>query len=93
MIKPLNENVLLKRAVVESKTASGIILTANSREADNIGIVVAVYESRIVDGNTVTPMVKVNDKVVFDNYAAMEVEYLNEKYLLVPETSILAIIE
>ncbi|MBR3351289.1 MAG: co-chaperone GroES, partial [Erysipelotrichaceae bacterium] len=29
MIKPLNDNVLLKKEVTENKTASGIILSTN----------------------------------------------------------------
>jgi chaperonin GroES len=39
------------------------------------------------------PTVKENDKVIFDRYAVTEVEYLNEKYLIVPESGILAVIE
>ena len=93
MIRPLNGNVLLKRTIVETKTASGIILSADAKEEENIAIVVAVTEGKVVDGKQELPLVKVNDKVIFDNYAATEVEYLNEKYLIVPETDILAIIE
>ncbi len=93
MIKPLNDNVLLKIAEVETKTSSGIILSANTKEEENIAIVVAVGEGILVDGKLVAPKVKENDKVIFDKYAAVEVEYLNEKYLIVPETNILAIIE
>ena len=38
-------------------------------------------------------MVKENDKVIFDRYAVTEVKYLNEKYLIIPETDILAVIK
>jgi len=93
MIKPLNDNVLLKIATVEAKTASGIILNVSDKEEKNIGIVIAVGDGKIVEGKQVLPIVKENDKVIFDKYAAIEVEYLNEKYLIVPETGILAVIE
>ncbi len=93
MIKPLNDNILLKTAPAETKTASGIILTATDKKEENIAIVAAVGEGRLVDGKRILPVVKENDKVIFDNYATIEVEYLNEKYLIVPETAILAIIE
>ncbi|MGI6608557.1 MAG: co-chaperone GroES [Erysipelotrichaceae bacterium] len=93
MIKPLNDNVVLKITNVESKTANGIILTATAKEAENIGIVVAVGAGKIVDGKRILPTVKENDKVIFDRYAVTEVEYLNEKYLIVPESGILAVIE
>ena len=36
MIRPLNGNVLLKRSIVETKTASGIILSADAKEEENI---------------------------------------------------------
>lgn len=93
MIKPLNDNVLLKIATVETKTASGIILNVSDKEEENIGVVIAVGDGKIVEGKQVLPIVKENDKVIFDKYAAIEVEYLNEKYLIVPETGILAVIE
>ena len=93
MIKPLNDNVLLKIATVETKTASGIILNVSDKEEKNIGIVIAVGDGKIVEGKQVLPIVKENEKVIFDKYAAIEVEYLNEKYLIVPETGILAVIE
>ena len=93
MIKPLNDKVLLKIVTIENKTASGIILTTEVKEENNIGVVVAVGDGKIVDGKRVLPIVKKDDKVIFDKYAAIEVEYLNEKYLIVPEADILAIIE
>ena len=40
MIKPLNDNVLLKIATVEAKTASGIILNVSDKEEENIGVVI-----------------------------------------------------
>jgi chaperonin GroES len=76
MIKPLNDNVLLK-----------------TTEEENIAIVLAVGDRKIVDGKNVLPMVKENDKVIFDRYAVTEVKYLNEKYLIIPETDILAVIK
>ena len=76
MIKPLNDNVLLK-----------------TTEEENLAIVLAVGDRKIVDGKNVLPMVKENDKVIFDRYAVTEVKYLNEKYLIIPETDILAVIK
>ncbi len=93
MIKPLHDNVLLKKQVVENKTASGIILTNSTKQADNIGVVVAVGEGKLVDGKLVELTVKPNDKVIYDKYSVTEVEYESEKYLLLPESKILAIID
>lgn len=93
MIKPLNDNVLIKKEVVENKTASGIILSSNRNDEENIGIVVAVGNGRMEDGKRVEMTVKENDRVIFDKYATTEVSYRDEKYLLISEGKILAVIE
>ena len=93
MIRPLNDNVLVKKETIENKTASGIILSAKENTEDNIGVVIAVGEGSLVDGKRVPMTVKVNDKVIFDKYAGKEVEYQGEKYLLVSESKISAVID
>ena len=93
MIRPLNDNVLIKKDTIENKTASGIILSAKENTEDNIGVVIAVGEGSLVDGKRVPMTVKVNDKVIFDKYAGKEVEYQGEKYLLVSESKIYAVID
>ena len=93
MIRPLNDNVLIKKETIENKTASGIILSAKENTEDNIGVVIAVGEGSLVDGKRVPMAVKVNDKVIFDKYAGKEVEYQGEKYLLVSESKIYAVID
>ena len=93
MIKPLNDNVLVKKEVIENKTASGIILSAKENTDDNIGVVIAVGDGKLVDGKKVPMTVKVNDKVIFDKYAGNEIEYQSEKYLLISESKIYAVID
>ena len=93
MIRPLNDNVLVKKETIENKTASGIILSAKENTEDNIGVVIAVGEGSLVDGKRIPMTVKVNDKVIFDKYAGKEVEYQGEKYLLVSESKIYAVID
>ena len=93
MIRPLNDNVLIKKENLENKTASGIILSTNENKQENIGIVVAVGEGKVVDGKREPMTVKKNDRVIFDKYATTEVKYQNEEYLLIAESKILAIVE
>ena len=93
MIKPLNDNVLLKKETTENKTKSGIILSANESKEENIGTVVAVGDGKIVDGKKVALTVKAKDRVIFDKYATTEIKYNGEEYLLIPEDKILAVIE
>ena len=42
MIKPLHDNVVLKKEKVENKTSSGIILTTESKSMPSVATVVAV---------------------------------------------------
>ncbi len=93
MIRPLNDNVLIKKENLENKTASGIILSTNENKQENIGVVVAVGEGKLVDGKREPMTVKKNDRVIFDKYSTTEVKYQNEEYLLIAESKILAIVE
>ena len=93
MIRPLNDNVLLKKEVIENKTASGIILSTNENKEENVGLVVAVGNGKLEDGKRVEMTVKVNDRVIFDKYATTTVKFRDEEYLLIPESKILAVID
>jgi len=93
MIRPLNDNVLVTKLVIENKTASGIILSAKEGQEENIGVVIAVGEGKMEDGKRIPMTVKKKDHVIFDKYSTTEVTYQNEKYLLIPESKILAIVD
>jgi len=93
MIRPLNDNVLVKKEIIENKTASGILLSATEKESENVGVVVAVGKGKLVDGKLVECSVKVGERVVFEKYSTTEIEYQKEKYLLIPDSKILAVVE
>ena len=93
MIRPLNDNVLLKKEIIENKTASGIILSTNENKEENVGLVVAVGNGKLEDGKRIEMSVKVNDRVIFDKYATTTVKFRDEEYLLIPESKILAVID
>ncbi|MEF9968441.1 MAG: co-chaperone GroES [Longicatena sp.] len=93
MLKPLQDNVILKREEVEKKTASGIILTDTSEKQPALAKVIAVGSGKIVNDKVVPIEVKVNDLVVYKEYAGTKVEYLKEEYLIVSQDDILAIVE
>ncbi|MGD9605457.1 MAG: co-chaperone GroES [Bacilli bacterium] len=93
MLKPLHDNVVLKKEKVEKKTASGIILTGDVKEQPSFAEVVAVGEGTIVDGKLVSPTVKVGNKVVYKRYSTTEFKFEEEEYLIIAEKDILAIVE
>jgi len=87
-IKPLADRVLVLPAQAEEKTASGIIIPDTAKEKPQRGKVVAV-------GNGTKDeemLVKVNDTVLYGKYAGTELELEGEKYLIMKQNDILAII-
>lgn len=93
MIKPLNDNVLLKKEIIENTTKSGIILSTNENQEDNIGVVIAIGPGKTVEGKLVPTTLKKGDRVIFDKYGTTEVKYNDEEYLLLPESKVFAVIE
>ena len=93
MLKPLHDNVILKKEEVEKKTASGIILTDSSAKEPAVARVIAVGEGTELDGKLKPVCVQVNDQVVYKEYAGTKLEYQSEEYLIVSEKDILAVIE
>ena len=88
-IKPLADRVIVKPSdVAESKTSGGIIIPDTAKEKPQKGTVVAVGP-----GTTDEKMeVKVGDKVLYSKYGGTEIEYEGEKYLIMSESDIQAIV-
>ena len=87
-IKPLADRVLIKPAAAEEKTVGGIIIPDSAKEKPLKGEVKAV-------GNGTKDeemVVKVGDNVLYDKYAGTEIELEGEKYLIMRQSDILAII-
>lgn len=93
MLKPLHDNVVLKKEKAEMKTASGIILTGDAKEEPNFANVIAIGEGVYVDGKLVPMSVKVGDKVVYKKYSTTEFKIDDEEYLVISEKDILAVVK
>lgn len=74
------------------KTASGIIIPDTAAEKASEGTVVAVGPGRYDDGVLIPMAVSIHDRVVFGKYGHEEVKVGGEKYYIVRESDILAII-
>ena len=93
MIKPLNNNVVLKKDKIVKETASGIVLS-NKEEQTEYAKVIAVGTGKIDEKGKVNPInLKVGDKVIYKNYSSTNVKLDNEEYLIVDADDILAVIE
>lgn len=86
MLKPLYKNVVLKKEEVENKTASGIILSTETKEVPSVGEVVAV-------GPKCESGLKAGDKVVFKQYSGTKVTLDEVEYTVIDEEDILAEVE
>ena len=90
---PLGDKIVLKQLEAEETTKSGIILASKSQEKPQEAEVVAVGPGGVVDGKEVVMQVKVGDKVIYSKYAGTDVELEGEKYIIVKQNDILAIVE
>ena len=91
-LTPLVDRVVLKRLVAEETTKSGIVLPGQAKEKPQQAEVIAVGPGGVVDGKEITMQVKVGDKVIYSKYSGTEVELDNEKYVIVKQNDILAVI-
>ncbi len=93
MIKPLNNNVVLKKDKIVKETASGIILSNKEEQTEYAKVIAVGPGSKDEKGNVVPIDLKVNDKVIYKNYSSTNVKIDNEEYLIVDASDILAKIE
>lgn len=88
MIKPLADRVLIQPAPAETKTVGGIIIPDSAKEKPLRGTVIAVGK-----GTKDEEMVlKAGDQVLYGKYSGTELEYENEKYLIMRQSDVLAIL-
>ncbi len=90
---PLGDRVVLKEMEAEEKTASGIILPDQAKEKPQTAEVIAVGPGGVVDGKEVKMEVSVGQKVIYSKYAGTEVKLGDEKYTVVRQNDILAVVE
>lgn len=93
-IKPLADRILILPEKASEKTSGGIYLpeTAN-KEKPIRGEVIAAGPGRMTPkGERVALEVKAGDTVIFSKWAGTEIKVDEEKYLLMKEEDILAIV-
>ena len=87
-IQPLADRVLVLPAPVEEKVG-GIIIPDTAKEKPLNGTIVAVGE-----GTKDEKMIlQAGDRVLYGKYAGTELEYEGEKYLMMRQSDVLAIVK
>ena len=93
-LRPLHDNVLVKRTEEEETSTGGIILSGSAKEKPSQGEVVAVGPGKTNDsGNAVTMNVSVGDTVIFGQYGGNEIKLNGEDYLILSEKDIFGVVE
>ncbi len=91
-LTPLGNNVIVKPAAAEEVRKSGIILPQNAQEKPQEGEIIATGPGKTNKAGNILPMsVKVGDRVIFAKYTGSEMKLNGEKYLIMPESDILAV--
>ena len=87
-IKPLADRVLIKPAPAEEKTIGGIIIPDTAKEKPLQGEVIAAG-----NGTKDEAMVlKAGDTVLYGKYSGTEIEHEGEKYLIMRQSDVVAVI-
>ena len=87
-IKPLADRVLVLPAPAEEKTIGGIIIRDSAKEKPLKGKVIAIGNGTKDEEMVVKP----DDTVLYGKYAGTEIELDGEKYLIMKQSDILAIL-
>ncbi len=93
-IQPLGNRVLVKPDEVEEKTSGGLVLppSASEDQRSETGTVVKLGKGK-VDGKEVSFEVSVGDRIYFKKYSPDEILIDGDKYFLLNEEDILAIVK
>lgn len=86
---PLGDRVVLKQLAAEETTKSGIVLPGQEKEKPQQAEVIAVGPGTEEVKMEVVP----GDKIIYSKYSGTEVKLDEEKYIIVKQEDILAVIK
>jgi len=93
-IRPLYDNVLVKRKDEETVTAGGIVLPGSAKEKPNQGEVIAVGNGALLESGEIRPLtVKVGNKILFGQYSGNTVKIDGDEFVIMRENEIYGVIE
>ncbi len=88
-IQPLADRVLVKAAAAEETTVGGIIIPDSAKEKPLRGEVLAVGNGTKDEEMILKP----GDQVLYGKYAGTELEFEGEKYLIMRQSDVLAVLK
>jgi len=92
--RPMDDRVLVQPCEAEETTAGGIILPDTAREKPQRGVVVSCGPGKLLDSGKRGEMsVQLGDEVFYGKYSGSEIEFDHDKYVVLRENDILAIVD
>ncbi|MFA6661620.1 MAG: co-chaperone GroES [Bacilli bacterium] len=92
MIKPLFDNVVLKKEKIISETSSGIVLSTKEKES-KYAKVVAIGDGHLANGKVIEMPINVGDKVYYKTYSPDTIKEDKEEYLIVSLSDIIGVVK
>jgi chaperonin GroES len=93
-LRPLHDNVLIRRIDPTEEQRGGIIIPDTAKEKPQEGEVLAVGPGKVQDDGTRRPLaVSVGNKVIFGKYAGTEVTVDGEELLIMRESDLHGVLE
>ena len=92
-LRPLHDQILVRRLEAQAKTAGGIIIPDTAQEKPQEGEVVAIGTGTRAEDGTVTPLdLKPGDRILFGKWSGSEVKLDGEDLIIMKEGDVLGVI-
>lgn len=93
-MRPLNDNVVVRRIEAQAMTAGGLFIPTTAQEKTQEGEVVAIGPGRVSEQTgAVKPLdLKIGDKVLFEKFSGHEVKIEGQEYLFLREYNVLCVL-
>lgn len=93
-LRPLADQVLIRRREVEEQPPGGIIIPDTAKDKPQEGEILAVGPGKMMDDGHRQPMaVAIGDTVLFGKYAGTEIQLDHEDLLVMRESDLLGRLE
>ena len=91
MLQPIGDRVIVKVKDEEEEKVGGIVLASNAKEKPQMGEIIA--GKRNANGDLIPMSVAKGETVFFDKYSGTNLKYEGEKYLVLRESDLLAVVK
>lgn len=92
-LRPLVDRVLVRVLIPEEELVNGLVIPDSAKEKPQEGLVLAVGNGQIKNGERLPVDVRVGQRVLFGKYSGNEVKLDNEILLLLREDEIMGCFE